>query len=159
MTILGLRESLGFASALTSDCAPLNGMIKALLDSKAEPLFMRDITRGGLAAVLCELAALRAAALEVEEDALPLRDEVRALGELLGIDPLSMANEGKILVAVRESRADAALAALRAHRYGRDARAIGRVVALGAEGVRMRTSSGGMRRVTRPYAEKLPRIC
>lgn len=159
MTILGLRESLGFASALQSDCAPLNGMIGGLLDSGACPLFMRDITRGGLAAVLCELAALRGSRLEIEEELLPVSDEVKALGELLGIDPLTMANEGKVLAVVREDKAEVALEALRAHPYGAGARAIGTIVGVDREGVSMLTSSGGVRRVTRPYAEKLPRIC
>ncbi len=103
---------------------------------------MRDITRGGLAAVLCELAALRGARLEIEEELLPVRDEVRALGELLGIDPLSMANEGKILAVVREAAAEAALEALRAHPYGAGARVIGKVVGVDREGVSMMTSSG-----------------
>jgi hydrogenase expression/formation protein HypE len=168
MTILGLRESLGFESGLASDCAPLNGLVAGLIGSGAAPLFMRDATRGGLAAALCELASLRRLSLEIEEESIPIRPEVRALGELLGIDPLSMANEGKLLVAVRASQADRALAALRAHPYGREAREIGRVLTAGAVasgaaggaiGVRMKTASGGTRRVTRAYAEKLPRIC
>jgi len=161
MTVLGLRESLGFASGLKSDCAPLNGMIGGLIGSGAMPSFMRDLTRGGLAAALCELAALRSLGLEIDEEALPVRDEVRALSELLGIDPLTMANEGKILAVVAESRVELALGALRAHPLGRGARAIGRVLgpSRGRAGVGMRTASGGVRRITRPYAEKLPRIC
>jgi hydrogenase expression/formation protein HypE len=168
MTILSLRESLGFASSLRSDCAPLNGLVAALIDSGACPVFMRDLTRGGLAAALCELADLRRLSLEIDEEALPLRDEVRSMGELLGIDALTMANEGKILVVVPRDKAESALAALREQPLGREARAIGRVALVagaaagaadGAAGVRMRTVSGGVRRVTRPYAEKLPRIC
>jgi hydrogenase expression/formation protein HypE len=164
MTVLGLRESLGFDSGLASDCAPLNGMIAALLESGAAPVFMRDLTRGGLAAALCELAALRGLELEIDEEALPVRDEVRALGELLGIDVLTMANEGKLLAVLPAPAAESALAALRAHPLGREARIVGRVLAERSAGtaggsVRMRTASGGLRRVTRPYAEKLPRIC
>jgi hydrogenase expression/formation protein HypE len=168
MTVLSLREGLGFESSLTSDAAPLNGLVGALLASGSRIRFMRDLTRGGLAASLHELADLTGAALELDEDGIPARSEVRALSEILGIDVLSMANEGKILAVVAAGDEERALAAMRGHRYGKDAALVGRVTALGAVGmeagvgearVRMRTSSGGLRIVARPSGERLPRIC
>jgi hydrogenase expression/formation protein HypE len=168
MTVLSLREGLGFESSLKSDAAPLNGLVGVLLASGARIRFMRDLTRGGLAASLHELADLAGAALELDEDGIPARSEVRALSEILGIDVLSMANEGKILAVVAAGDEERALAAMRGHRYGKDAALVGRVTALGAVGigagvgearVRMRTSSGGLRIVARPSGERLPRIC
>jgi hydrogenase expression/formation protein HypE len=166
MTILSLRESLGFESSLESDAAPLNGLVAALLGSGARVRFMRDLTRGGLAAALHELAELASAFLELDEDAIPARREVLALSEILGIDPLSMANEGKILAVVAAGDEERALAAMRGHRYGRQAALAGRVAARAAglpeiapARVRMRTGSGGLRIVPRPSGERLPRIC
>jgi len=180
MTVMSLRESLGFESSLRSDAAPLNGLVAALLESGARVRFMRDLTRGGLAAGLHELADLLGASLEIDEDALPARSEVLALSDILGIDVLSMANEGKIVAVVASGDEERALEAMRGHRYGRDAAIVGRVVAapslcpraggaeragprpgadIGAARVRMRTSSGGVRIVARPSGEKLPRIC
>ena len=165
MTILGLREGLGFESALASDCAPLGGLVRALLDSGARVRFLRDLTRGGLAASLNELSELRGVSLEVDEEALPVKEQVRALSEILGIDVPSMANEGKIVAVVREGDADRALAAMHAHEYGRDAALVGRVVGCdaapepGHARVRIKTLSGALRILARPSGEKLPRIC
>lgn len=174
MTILSLRESLGFESALASDCAPLGGLVGALLGSGAETRFLRDLTRGGLAASLHELAALRGLALEIVEEALPVKPEVLALSDILGIDVPSMANEGKLMAIVGRGGEERALAAMKAHAYGRDAALVGRVVGVPPAGgapegsapsagsstrVRMRTLSGALRIVGRPSGEKLPRIC
>jgi hydrogenase expression/formation protein HypE len=161
MTILSLRESLGFESGLTSDCAPLNGLVEAILASGARVRFLRDLTRGGLAASLHELADLSGSSLEIVEDALPVKPEVRALSEILGIDALSMANEGKLVAIVGAGDEDKALCAMRAHVLGRDAGLVGRVVGpgAGAAKVRIKTISGSLRLVNRPSGEKLPRIC
>jgi hydrogenase expression/formation protein HypE len=164
MTILNLRESLGFDNSLRSDCAPLAGLASALLASGAGTRFMRDLTRGGLAAALNELAELRSLSIELEEEALPIRAEVRALSEILGVEPLGMANEGKLMAVVGEESAARALEALRAHPLGREAAIVGRVTGRGAGGagearVSLHTPIGGRRLVPRPSGDKLPRIC
>jgi hydrogenase expression/formation protein HypE len=163
MTIMSLREGLGFESGLKSDCAPLNGLVRALLGSQTEVRFIRDLTRGGLAAALHELALLSGTSLELVEECLVVKSEVLALSDILGIDPLSMANEGKLMAIVRKGGEDKALAAMKAHAYGRDASLVGRVAdaapGTGSARVRMKTLSGGVRIVGRPSGEKLPRIC
>ena len=163
MTILNLRESLGFDNSLISDCAPLGGLA-ARITSVPGLKFMRDLTRGGLAAALNELAELRALAIELEEESLPIRDEVRALSEILGIDALGMANEGKLMAIVAEGASERALSALRSHPLGREAAIVGRVAGLsaglaGKARVSLQTLTGGRRLVPRPSGEKLPRIC
>jgi hydrogenase expression/formation protein HypE len=158
MTILNLRESLGFDNSLTSDCAPLGGLAASLVASGGIR-FMRDLTRGGLAACLYELADLRGLSIEIDEENLPVRDEVRALSEMLGIDVLSMANEGKLMAIVGESAAKPALEAMRSHPLGGRAEIVGRISARSLPMVAMRTLTGGMRIVPKPAGEKLPRIC
>ena len=162
MTILNRRESLGFDSALASDCAPLSGLAAALVASGGVR-FMRDLTRGGLAAALHELADLRGLAVELDEESLPVRDGVRALSEILGIDPLAMANEGKLMAVVRETDARRALAAMRSHPLGGDSAIVGRVTARPAGrasgSVVLGTVTGGKRLVPRPSGDRLPRIC
>jgi hydrogenase expression/formation protein HypE len=163
MTIISRREGLGFESALVSDCAPLNGLVRDLLGSGASLRFIRDLTRGGFAASLHELAELSGLGLEIAERSLPVKSEVLALSEILGIDPLSMANEGKLMAIAGRSGEEKALAAMRSHAYGREAAIVGRVLGVEADPlaarVRMRTLSGGLRIVPRPSGEKLPRIC
>jgi hydrogenase expression/formation protein HypE len=159
MTILNQRESLGFDHSLASDCAPLGGLAASLLASGGVR-FMRDLTRGGLAAALHELADLRGLSVLLEEESLPVRDEVRALSEILGIDPLGMANEGKLMAVVAASSAAAALEAMRAHPLGRAAVSVGRVSGgKSLAPVVLRTMTGGKRMVPKPAGEKLPRIC
>jgi hydrogenase expression/formation protein HypE len=169
MTILSLREGLGFESSLSSDCAPLGDLVRALLGSGAKVRFLRDLTRGGLAASLNELAELRGLSLEIDEEELPVKSEVRVLSEILGIDVPSMANEGKLMAIVRGGEEKLALAAMRALEYGKDAALVGRVAGVprsgaaasdvGSAKVRMRTLSGALRILARPSGEKLPRIC
>jgi hydrogenase expression/formation protein HypE len=159
MTILSLREGLGFESALRSDCAPLVSLAASLV-AAGGIRFMRDLTRGGLAAALHELAELRGLSIELEEESLPLRDEVRALSEILGIDALGMANEGKLMAIVAQSASERALTALRSHPLGDRAAIVGRIIGKkGVARVAMRTLTGGRRIVPRPAGEKLPRIC
>jgi hydrogenase expression/formation protein HypE len=120
---------------------------------------MRDPTRGGLAATLVEIASRRALGIEVDERAIPVDDTVRGACEIYGLDPLVVANEGKLVVFVPEAGADAVLASLRAHPLGRAAARIGRVTGAHPGRVVMATAIGGRRILDLPYAEALPRIC
>jgi hydrogenase expression/formation protein HypE len=119
----------------------------------------RDATRGGLAAALNEMAAAAGLSIEIDEDTLPLRDEVKGMCEILGLDPLYLANEGTLVAFVPEDEADAALAAMRARPEGRRACAVGRAVEGPAGRVTMRTRFGGSRMVDMLVGEQLPRIC
>ncbi len=159
MTILTCREGLTFGSALRSDCAPLNGMVAALRAVVPDVHVLRDPTRGGLAAVLNELAAQSGVCIEVEETAIPVRGDVRVACELLGLDPLHVANEGKMVIILPAVDADAALATLRAHPRGAEAAIIGRVTAAPAGRVHLRTALGAVRILDVPAGDLLPRIC
>jgi len=171
MTIMSQREGLRFDSPLVSDCAPLNGLVAALMDALARSgeggadwglqalRFMRDPTRGGLATVLNEVAASAGVGIEIEEGRLPVRDAVRAACELLGLDPLYVANEGKLVAFVAPELAERALTALRAHAYGREAAIIGRVTEEHTGRVVLRTALGARRVVDMLVGEQLPRIC
>jgi hydrogenase expression/formation protein HypE len=120
---------------------------------------MRDPTRGGLAATVVEIASRQSLGIEIEERAIPVADGVRGACEILGLDPLFVANEGKVVLFVPEAEADALLAALRAHPLGRAAQRIGRVTDAHAGTVIVATAIGGERIVELPFAEALPRIC
>lgn len=159
MSIMTAREGLSFQSGISSDCAPLNHMIAALLDAVPGIHAMRDPTRGGVAAVLNELAASSAAGIDIEERAVPVRAEVRGACELLGIDPLHVANEGKLIAAVPAADADAALDVMRSFGEGRDAAIIGSVCGDHPGMVVMHTAFGSRRIVDLPAGEQLPRIC
>ena len=161
MTIMTQREGLQFASPLESDCAPLNGLVDDLLAALPAGSIrcLRDPTRGGLATALNELAARSQVGIEIDEAALPVREPVRAACELLGLDPLYVANEGKLVAIVAPEAADAALAALRAHRYGPEATIVGRVTEAYAGRVVLRTTLGARRIVDMLAGEQLPRIC
>ena len=161
MTIMTQREGLQFASPLESDCAPLNGLVADLLEAlpAGSVRCLRDPTRGGLATALNELAARSQVGIEINEAALPVREPVRAACELLGLDPLYVANEGKLVALVAREAADAALTSLRAHRYGREATIVGRVTEAHAGRVVLRTALGARRLVDMLVGEQLPRIC
>jgi hydrogenase expression/formation protein HypE len=159
MAVMTAREGLQFGSEIRSDCAPLAGMVAALLEAAPRAHCLRDPTRGGLAAVLNELASASGVCIEVDEAAIPVSPAVRVACELLGIDPLHVANEGKMVAIVPAEEAEAALAALRAHPYGRQAAAIGRVHPSPAGRVHLRTPLGSMRILDIPAGELLPRIC
>jgi hydrogenase expression/formation protein HypE len=160
MAIMMQREGLEFDSPLASDCAPLNGMIAGLLETCPEGVrCMRDPTRGGVVATLNEWAGASNLGLEIEETALPLREQVRGACEILGLDPLYVANEGKIVVAVAPEHADAALAALRAHPLGRDAALVGQVTPDHPSRAVLRTPLGARRILDMLVGEQLPRIC
>jgi len=157
--ILAARGDLALQTPLESDCAPLHELIFALLDAAPGVRFIRDATRGGLATLLNEIAAASRVAIEIDEASTPLREEVKGFCEILGLDPLYLANEGKIAVVVPAAQADHALAALRRHPLGRDAVAIGRVIDGEPGRVTMRTLVGGRRIVDMLLGEQLPRIC
>jgi len=159
MAILTTREGLSFQSRIQSDSAALNGMIADVLQVSPNLHAMRDPTRGGVAATLNELAASSSVGIELDEGALPVREEVRGAAELLGIDPLSVANEGKVLLVVPAAEADAALVALRAHEHGSEAAIVGQVVDEHPGMVVIRTSLGSRRILDMPLGEQLPRIC
>ncbi|MGQ0456028.1 MAG: hydrogenase expression/formation protein HypE [Hyphomicrobium sp.] len=157
--ILGARGDMRLDSAIESDCAPLNGLIDALLAAAPNTRAIRDATRGGVATVLNEFAEASQLAIEIDETKTPLRAEVKGFCEILGLDPLYLANEGKIVAIVAPDEAAAALTAMRAHRYGAGAAAIG-VVRVGEPGrVTMKTVFGGVRIVDMLVGEQLPRIC
>lgn len=155
-TILNLREQLGLDGALSSDCAvltPLIQMLRPVPGIKA----LRDATRGGVNAVAHEFALSSGCGVELHEQHLPVKDAVRGVCELLGLDPLNFANEGKLVIAVSRDTAEQALAQLQSHPLGRDAAIIGEVVE--RKGVRLTGLYGIKRALDLPHAEPLPRIC
>ena len=157
--ILAARGDLALDTPIESDCAPLAGLVAALLAAAPQTRFIRDPTRGGLATVLNEAAAASCVAIEIDEAATPIREEVKGFCEILGLDPLYLANEGKIAAIVPAPQAEAALAAMRAHPLGGRAALIGRVGDGPAGRVTMRTLIGGKRIVDMLLGEQLPRIC
>ncbi len=157
--ILCARGDMMLEAPIDSDCACLHGLIEALLAAAPGVRFMRDATRGGLATVLNEIAEASGVAIEIDEVATPVRPEVRAFCEILGFDPLYLANEGKIVIVAPPAEVDDALAAMRCHPLGRGACRVGEVVEGQSGRVTMRTSLGGRRIVDMLVGEQLPRIC
>jgi hydrogenase expression/formation protein HypE len=157
--ILSARGDMALDTPIESDCAPLHGLTEALLKAAPGLRLMRDATRGGVATVLNEVADASGVSIEIDEAATPLREEVKGFCEILGLDPLYLANEGKIVAVVPGAEKDAALAALRAHPLGAQACAIGRVGDGEAGRVTMQTVFGGRRIVDMLVGEQLPRIC
>ena len=159
MAILSQREGLGFEVPIVSDTAALHGLIAALLDERADIRVMRDPTRGGLAATLNEIAAQSGVGMLLQEKALPVRPAVAAACEFLGLDPLHVANEGKLVCICAAGDAPRLLARLRAHPLGGEAALIGEVVADDHGFVQMTTDLGGRRLVDWLTGDQLPRIC
>ena len=159
MAVMSVREGLEFDAPIASDTAPLHGLVAAMLAACPEVRMLRDPTRGGVATSLAEIATLAEVGIEIDEAAIPVAAPVAAACELLGLDPLLVANEGKLLAIVPAAHADAVLAAMRAHEHGRGAVRLGRVVANHPGMVVMRTALGGTRIVPMPIGEQLPRIC
>jgi len=157
--ILAARGDMALETEIESDCAPLGGLIETLLTAAPGTRFIRDATRGGLATVLNEMAEASGVSVTIEESRTPLREEVRGFCEILGLDPLYLANEGKIVVAVSPDEAEAALAALKTHPLGANAALIGRAGDGDPGRVTMRTVFGGERIVDMLVGEQLPRIC
>lgn len=163
LAVMSRRESLSFTAELCSDCACLHELTGALIEKLGEAVrFMRDPTRGGLAASLVEIACGAGCDIEIDEAAVAVNRTARAAAEMLGLDLLAAANEGKVVVVVDAEAADEAVAILRESELARDAAVIGTIGEKSADGpglVEMVTSIGGRRVVQMPYGEELPRIC
>ena len=165
ITILSQRENLEFEADLSSDCAALNGLVDAMLDevkgagSANAIRCMRDPTRGGVASVLNEIAGRSRVGMVLEEDTIPVRDTVRGACEMLGLDPLYVANEGKLVAIVSAEIAARVLDRMKNHPLGKESRMIGQVLETPAGMVLMKTSVGGTRVVDTLFGEQLPRIC
>ncbi len=159
ITILAQREGLEFESAIESDTAPLHTLVADMLGVTSRFRCFRDPTRGGLSSTLNEIAAQSHVGIEIEEREIPLREEVRGACEMLGLDPLYVANEGKLVAIVEPGMAEPVLDAVRRHPLGRDARLIGTVTASHSGLVTMRTLFGTTRIVDMLAGDQLPRIC
>ena len=157
--ILIARQQLALQSDVQSDCQPLNGLVAAMLAACPGIHCLRDATRGGVATVLNEFAISSQVAIRLDETALPLREEVKGACEILGLDPLYLANEGKLVALVPPEAAPRVLAAMRAHPAGRNAAVIGEVAEEPCGMVILRTGFGGERIVDMLVGEQLPRIC
>lgn len=152
-----LSHRMNLENNIQSDCAPLNDIVDALFENDISVKTMRDITRGGLGTMLNELASTSGCGIEIEEKNIPVREEVRGFCGILGLDPLYMGNEGKMLAVVAEADAEKALAVMKETNHGKDAVILGKVTA--GSGVVMKTRLGGKRVVDMLYGEGLPRIC
>lgn len=160
IAVLSVREGLAFETTLASDSAPLHDLVARLLAVGGEHVHvLRDPTRGGVASALNEIAQVAQVGIRLEEASIPVGDEVRGACEILGLDPLYVANEGKCIAIVAPALAESLLAALRAHPLGREAAIIGQVVADFPGRVYQRSRIGGLRVVDMLSGEQLPRIC
>jgi hydrogenase expression/formation protein HypE len=157
--ILGARGDMALDSPIESDCAPLHILVRDILAAAPGTRLMRDATRGGAATVLNEIALASNLSIEIDEALTPIREEVKAFCEILGLDPLYLANEGKLVAVVPAEEANAALEAMRANPFGAGACLIGHARNGEAGRVTMRTSFGGRRIVDMLVGEQLPRIC
>jgi len=158
--LVNAREGFGFVGGLESDSAPLNHLVAAVLAAVDSVHAMRDCTRGGLGTILAEMAEQANMLMEIDETRLPVREEVRGFCEVLGFDPLFLANEGKMILFCAEKDGPKAVEAMRTSPYGKDAVIIGRVGQAAARGrVIMKNAIGGFREITMPANELLPRIC
>jgi hydrogenase expression/formation protein HypE len=159
IAIMSVREGIEFETVLESDSAPLTGVVRVMLETCPQIRCLRDPTRGGLSSALNELADASRVGVVLDEPAIPIRREVRAACEVLGLDPLYVANEGKLIAVAPESDAQRLLSAMQAHPLGRDSRIIGRIVDDHHGMVVLKTLVGGERVVTMLAGEQLPRIC
>jgi hydrogenase expression/formation protein HypE len=158
IAVLSAREGLGFDTDLQSDVAPLNHLVRAMLNA-GEVHVLRDPTRGGLATTLNEIARQSNVVIELQDTKIPVKPQVRAACEMLGFDPLHVANEGKLVAFVKPEDAQAILTAMRNTRYGEAAVAIGEVTRSGKSQVRLKTALGATRLIEMLPGEMLPRIC
>lgn len=159
IAIMSVREGLQFESVIESDCAPLADLVLRLIDAGIEIHCLRDLTRGGLASALNEIAATARVRIEVNERAIPVREDVQGACEILGLDPLYVANEGRFVAFIPERSATDALAILREYPLGAGACCIGSVAAAGEPLVTIRSRIGAMRILDLLSGEQLPRIC
>ena len=158
VSVIGEREGFDLQVSVRSDCAPLGGLVEAM-QGAGELHALRDPTRGGMAAALKEMAASSGTAVELVEEKLPVREEVRAVCEMLGLDPLLLANEGKLVAAVPEEETEKMLGAMRGHPLGGDSALIGRVAEGRVGEVSILTPLGSHRLLRMPSGEQFPRIC
>jgi len=159
VTILASRRNLTFDVPMASDCASLNHLIKRVVERPGAVHFMRDLTRGGLAAVLNELAGMTRYGITVDEASVPVEEAVRGLCEILGFDPLTLASEGRVLIVAAAEEADAIVDRMHSDPLGRGASVIGEITA-GREGrVILNSATGGSRFLEMPSGQLLPRIC
>jgi hydrogenase expression/formation protein HypE len=159
IAVMSQREGLKFATPIPSDCAPLNGLVADILAVTGDIHCMRDPTRGGLAVTLNDFVEKSGVGIMIEEGKIPIAKEVRGACELLGLDPLHIANEGKLVAIVPPDKADAILKAMKGHKYGKGAVIIGEVVSNHPRRVVMKTALGASRIIDMPVGELLPRIC
>ena len=160
MAVLACREGLELQSSIVTDSAPLNSLVKAIVEKLGSQLHtLRDPTRGGVATTLKEIAMQSQVEITLQESALPIDPAVGGACAILGLDPLFVANEGKLLAFVAPDAAELALAIMHSHAYGRQAAIIGEVTATGAGKVRLQTAIGGVRAIEMLAGEQLPRIC
>ena len=159
VAVLIERGDFHFDADIMSDCAPLAGLIKEILKTDSHVKFMRDPTRGGLAATLNEIVEGMGFGIVAREEDIPVKEEVKAACEMLGLDPLYVANEGKVVIVAADTHAEEILGIMRAHPLGRDSRIIGEVIENPAGKVLMKTRIGGTRIVGMMAGDQLPRIC
>ncbi|KMP10648.1 hydrogenase [Candidatus Nitromaritima sp. SCGC AAA799-C22] len=159
IAVMAFREGLSFESAIESDCDDLSGLVREMLDANIEIKCLRDLTRGGLGVVLTETAESAGHDIYIDENTIPVSDAVRGACEILGLDPLFVANEGRLAAFVSAKDADRALEVMRKHRTGSGAAKIGKVVGKGTGQVNLKTEIGTTRIVDMPSGEQLPRIC
>ena len=158
-SIINAREDFEFKARLKSDVAPLNNLIQKILRLEQSVKFMRDPTRGGVATTLNEFVEGSNFGIEIEEDALPIRKDVLMMSEILGIDPLYMGNEGKVVFVVSENKSKGILNRLKAHKLGKKAAVIGTVTGENKGKALLKTKVGTRRFIDMPTGEQFPRIC
>lgn len=159
LAVMSVRSGIEFDTELRSDAAPLNHLLARVLDTGANVRFLRDATRGGIAGVLADINEASGLSIEVEEQHIPISPTARHAAEMLGLDPLTVANEGKVVCVAAWADADNVLDAMRQNPLGKHAACIGRVTGSQPPLVELLTTAGGRRIVQRPYGEELPRIC
>lgn len=159
IAIMSVRENLEFETEIRSDTAALNGLVETILNASKDVHMLRDATRGGVTSVMTEIAESAKLGVYLEETKIPIREEVKGACEILGLDPLYVANEGKMIVIVPPGICDTVLQAMQSHPLGKNAAVIGEVVNQHAGMVMMKTAIGGSRVVDMLSGEQLPRIC
>jgi len=159
IAVLSARQEFGFETDIVSDSAPLNGLVSEILPIAPGIRFMRDPTRGGLATTLNEIVEGKDFGILIDEEKIPIRESVKGICEILGFDPLYVANEGKVVLIVDQKDANRVLEKMRTHPLGKESRIIGKVVSEPIERVCLKTRAGGTRIVDMMVGEQLPRIC
>ena len=159
IAIMAMREGLSFETTIQSDCAPLSGLVTELIEKEVEIHCLRDLTRGGLGSALVEIAETGKADIQIEESAIPVREDVQGACEILGFDPLYIANEGRFICFVPFGQAEKALNIMRSHPLGKGASIIGETLGGTSGIVSMKSKIGSMRMVDMLSGEQLPRIC